>query len=49
MIADKVNRALYEIEAAVGSGEWTGAKSTAVRLKYLLTIRDAIRRAENAE
>ncbi|KAF8560356.1 hypothetical protein OG21DRAFT_1392315, partial [Imleria badia] len=39
----KVNRALYEIEAAVGSGEWTGAKSTAVRLKYLLTIRDAIR------
>lgn len=48
-MADKVTSAVSEIEGAVGRGEWTRAKRTAVRLKYLLTLDDAIRDAANAE
>ena len=50
MFAGKMEGALGMIEDAVGREDWASAKRWAVRLKYLLTIRDAIQhRAENAE
>lgn len=50
MFAGKMEGALGVIEDAVGGEDWTRAKTWAVRLKYLLTVDDAIRRrAENAE
>ena len=48
--ADKVRGAVGMIEGAVGRSDWGAARAWAVRLKYLLSIEDAIRqRAENAE
>ena len=50
LFAGKMEGALGMIEDAVGREDWASAKRWAVRLKYLLTIRDAIQhRAENAE
>ncbi|KAI9572966.1 hypothetical protein HD554DRAFT_1985728, partial [Boletus coccyginus] len=44
----KVRGAVGTIEGAVGRSDWGAAKAGAVRLKYLLSIEDAIRqRAEN--
>lgn len=49
IVVDKIQDVLEGLEAAVGDEEWGRAKRLAVRLKYLESIEDAIKRAENAE
>lgn len=46
---DKLRDTIGMIKDAIDGADWTGAKRWAVRLKYLVSIEDAIRgRAENA-